>query len=187
MKPIWGGVFDFILRKSSGAFDESEHPRHPKGSKQGGKFAPKGGGGGTRDGGDGVLRKLMGLRGKFAQEAQEIYDGWDASDEELGDGEFGFGGICDAITRAMGDVIAGSGLDVETTEAGQDGGDHSWLLAIDHKNKRAFEIDIPPSIYERGGGYSWKKVDGVKFSADNVYVGEISYSDVADTSGEEGD
>lgn len=39
--PIWGGAFDFLLRKS-GAFDERKHPRHAKGSgENAGQFAPK--------------------------------------------------------------------------------------------------------------------------------------------------
>ena len=34
-----------VVRKAFGQYDESKHPRHPKGSAGGGKFAPKGGGG----------------------------------------------------------------------------------------------------------------------------------------------
>ena len=41
---FWGGAYDFILRKA-GTFDESDHPRHPKGSgENAGEFAPKAGG-----------------------------------------------------------------------------------------------------------------------------------------------
>ena len=40
--PRWTrGAFDALLEKA-GRYDESKHPRHPKGSKGGGKFAPKG-------------------------------------------------------------------------------------------------------------------------------------------------
>lgn len=42
---IWKPAYDAFLEKAMGGqYDESKHPRRPKGSPGGGKFAPKGGG-----------------------------------------------------------------------------------------------------------------------------------------------
>lgn len=39
---IWKPAYDAVLEKA-GVYDEEKHPRNPKGSKGGGRFAPKGG------------------------------------------------------------------------------------------------------------------------------------------------
>jgi hypothetical protein len=53
-------------------------------------------------------------------------------------------------------------------EGGQEGDDHSWVVA--YTKDEAYGIDIPYSIYEIGGGYSWKKIEGVTFEASDVEI-----------------
>jgi hypothetical protein len=37
-----------------------------------------------------------------------------------------------------------------------------------------YEVDIPPSVYETGGGYNWKKKDGIKFTPSDLVVHRLS-------------
>jgi 2'-5' RNA ligase/GNAT superfamily N-acetyltransferase len=124
-----------------------------------------------KEGAKSLQAQLMALRPQMAQVAQGIYDDWDSGgyrSSEGGDIEFGEGGICDSIAREIGGIIASKIRDVEVTDGGQDGDDHAWTIA--YRGKEVYGIDIPHTLYERGGGYSWTKVPGVTFSADDVEI-----------------
>jgi GNAT superfamily N-acetyltransferase len=98
--------------------------------------------------------------------AQKIYDEWDSDDE---DNEYGGGGICDAISQAMSGALAGNAsVDFEIADGGQPGDDHAWFIV--YNDTEAWGVDLPHSLYERGGGYSWKKVPGVEFSASDIEI-----------------
>ena len=121
------------------------------------------------------LERLQELRSSIAAYAQVIYDGWDQSDEELGDPEFGHGGICDVISSQIMDIVSNT-LGVEVVEGGQDGDNHSWVIAYD--DNEAFGIDIPHGVYELGAGYGWKKIPGVKFLAEDVEIFPLNREDI---------
>lgn len=112
--------------------------------------------------------KIFGLRAAFAKAAQRIYDEWQ-QDEDGDDPEHGTGGICSDIMYAMAAIAGRKGL--STLEAGQDGDDHSWLLVYDDHN--AYEVDIPYSIYEYGGGFQWTKKPGVTFRPEDVVISPV--------------
>lgn len=114
-----------------------------------------------------LYQQLSRLRPLMAQAAQLIYDQWDQSGEE-GDLQSGFGGICDEISRAIGGVIVENIPDVDITDGGQEGDDHAYLIA--YNDTEAFAVDIPPNVYETGGGYSWQKVQGVRFQPNHVLI-----------------
>lgn len=114
-----------------------------------------------------LLRTIKKLRPQLAAAAQEIYDAWDQDDEGL-DEELGSGGICDRISSAMADVIGRHVDGAYTQEGGQDGDDHSFLVVL--TSDEAVMVDIPHETYEKGRGYSWKKIEGVDFQPDDVYV-----------------
>jgi hypothetical protein len=116
---------------------------------------------------------LESLRPKLAEAAQRVLDEW-APDEEGWDEEFGSGGACDAVSRAMSEIIDVEG--VEVLEGGHDGDDHSWLIVYDDVD--AYAVDIPPGVYETGGGYSWKKIDGASVSPDDVVIEPVRRRDV---------
>jgi hypothetical protein len=127
---------------------------------------------------------LHSLRPQIASEAQKIYDEW-TQDESGVDEEYGAGGICDAIASRIMDflypILEGKfGPDCEYDRGGQDGDDHEWLMIFN--DKEAFGIDIPHALYERGGGYSWTKIPGAVFRADDVEIWEINRSDVEQSS-----
>lgn len=106
--------------------------------------------------------------------AQRVLDDWQ-QDEEGYDEEFGNGGACDAVSRAMAHVLSGIS-DVAITDGGQDGDDHAFLLIYDDVD--AFAVDIPANVYETGGGYSWRKREGIQLSEDDVVIDRIRRSDI---------
>jgi hypothetical protein len=68
-----------------------------------------------------LKQQLIALRPLLAQAAQSIYNAWEEDDNS--------GGICDEISDAIAGVIVSHVADVEIQEGGQDGSDHSWVIA----------------------------------------------------------
>ncbi len=117
----------------------------------------------------------MKLRSSIALEAQKVYNSWEQDDDGY-DYDFGSGGICDQISSAIQFVIYNTLENVECIDGGQDGDDHAYTIV--HNNKEAYEVDIPHSLYESGGGYSWKKIEGVVFSQEDVIIHPVKLSDI---------
>lgn len=59
---------------------------------------------------------------------------------------------------------------VEIREGGWEGDDHAYIIV--QRGRKAFVVDIPPEVYETGGGYSWRKRKGVQFEPDDVVIEE---------------
>jgi hypothetical protein len=119
-----------------------------------------------------LYNQLMRLRTQMAFAAQNIYNSWE-QDEQGMDAELGGGGICDEISRAVGDVVVRNIRNADTTEGGQEGDDHSWLVV--YNQQEAYGVDIPCHIYEKGGGYSWQKMQGVHFSPNDIAIWEVPH------------
>jgi hypothetical protein len=122
-----------------------------------------------------LLRRLEALRPKLAAAAQKVYDAWEV-DEDGFDGEVGTGGVCDQVAEAMHGVIDFD--DVTVIDGGHDGDDHAFLIVYDDRD--AFAVDIPPGVYETGGGYDWKKIPDVTIDGDDVEIYPVRRSDVAE-------
>jgi hypothetical protein len=120
-----------------------------------------------------LVDKVMALRDQLAQAAQKEYDDWH-QDEEGVDELLGCGGACDLIADAMGLVLNANGVDVMSDQ--DEGGDHAWLTAYDETTKEVVTVDIPPDVYEEGGGYNWKKRPDVVITADDVAVAPLKMS-----------
>ena len=104
------------------------------------------------------------LKPQLAKAAQEIYDNWDSEDPDCGGG-----GICDLVAGAMGDVITSKAENSpDISDGGHDGDDHAWIIV--QSGDEAYGVDIPPHVYERGGGYSWTKVQGVRILPEHVVI-----------------
>lgn len=102
--------------------------------------------------------------------AQHIYDEWEGGNDPV----YGSGGICDDISKAIGNLIVSRIPDADVFEGGQDGDDHAYVIA--YKNGLSYIVDIPYSIYERGGGYNWSKIPGVKFIPRHVVIEPTDYT-----------
>lgn len=122
---------------------------------------------GSRTAAGSLGQQLNQLKPALAQAAQVVLDAWQPGED--GDEVYGSGGPCDDIAQAMSGVI--SSLDCEVREGGQEGDDHAFLQV--YNDVEAYNVDIPPGAYEVGGGYSWRKLEGVVLGADDVVVEEF--------------
>lgn len=122
-----------------------------------------------------LYRSLLNLKPQFAAAAQSIYDSWDQTDEY---DEFGGGGICDAISQAISEILSSNNIDY--TEGGHDGDDHSYIIA--YNDSESYIIDIPYNVYETGGGYNWSKIDNVIFNENDIIISEVDRPDWIDRS-----
>ena len=113
-----------------------------------------------------LYTKLMSLRPQMAQAAQKVYDSWEGEDDE----ELGSGGICDEIAQEIAHVIVSKIAGVDIEDGGWDGDDHAWsIVSLGHER---YGADIPPHVYEYGGGYHWTKRTNVHFSPHDVEIFE---------------
>jgi transcriptional regulator with XRE-family HTH domain len=99
-----------------------------------------------------------------------------AANEAIAEFEWSGGGACDVVADALASVLAGAGID--TLEGGHDGDDHAWLIAYDGAAREACGVDVPASIYERGGGYSWQRLEGTTVVPSDVALWPISFEDI---------
>lgn len=113
-----------------------------------------------------LRQRLMALRPAIAAAAQKVVDEWQLDEEGL-DPELGAGGVCDLVASAIISVV-GQLDGVEATCGSQPGEDHEWVVASDGYS--AFLIDIPPGVYEVGGGYSWRKIEGAEVASQDVVI-----------------
>lgn len=133
----------------------------------------------------GDSKQLMGLRPALATAAQKVYDGWDQSSEE-GDPELGFGGICQDVADAMADVLSQKGIESQIADSHGMGDQHVWVVA--QVKDGIFNVDIHPSVYESGSGYTWNKKPDVHISANHVNISLLddnpsNYSEYTDVTG----
>lgn len=113
---------------------------------------------------------LQSLRPDFAAAAQSEYDQWDQSGE-YGDPTLGFGGICQDIAGAMADVIYNKTDFEASTVSAAIGEQHVFVIV--QTPDGVYEVDIPPHIYESGGGYNWQKLPDVKFEPADIIISLI--------------
>lgn len=116
-----------------------------------------------------LAQELFALREQIAAAAQEIYNIWE-QDDEGSDEEYGSGGICDDVQRAMGDAIV-SNIECELEDGGWEGDDHANLIVS--RGEEKYIVDIPATVYEIGGGMNWRKLPDVTITADDVIVAPI--------------
>lgn len=68
------------------------------------------------------------------------------------------------MAEAIAGVVSGAGIDATTAF---DEYEHH-VECIAYSDTEAYYVDIPYQLYETGGGYSWKKIQGVSFGPDDV-------------------
>ena len=101
--------------------------------------------------------------------AQKVYDEWE-QDEDGHDVELGTGGVCQDIASNIADVLNQHNIESATVSAAI-GDQHVYTVA--KLADGVFEVDIPPYVYETGGGYNWKKIPNVKFQKDHISIHKL--------------
>ena len=104
------------------------------------------------------------LRPQIAEGAQIIYNEWD---EESG--ELGGGGICDLIAESVATLINNSNPDwIAQTVLASVGEQHVFVIVGTPEG--VYAVDIPPSVYESGAGFSWNKKPDIIFTPSDVDI-----------------
>lgn len=117
------------------------------------------------------IKKIEQLRPQLAKAAQEVYDTWEQNDDGF-DEELGYGGICQDIADAMANVLAHEGFDLTIVDSQGVGEQHVWIVV--KTDEGVFSVDIPPYVYETGGGFNWKKKHEVEIDPSDVELYHIS-------------
>jgi len=110
--------------------------------------------------------RLQRLLPSIVRAAQRVYDEW-SQDESGFDEEVGYGGICHLIADEIVGVVADAGVMCTSVSASHEVHVYT-VLRLDRSG--VWLIDIRPYVYERGGGYNWKKIPGVKFDKSDITV-----------------
>jgi hypothetical protein len=123
-------------------------------------------------------QQLMVLRPQLVAAAQPVYDTWEQSEDGMDD-VYGGGGICDDIANAMLEVIDRSipDLDGLSTSGEPAHGDNHYYVVL-YRGQEGYAVDIPPGVYETGGGYTWQKTPDVQFDAADVQIYPVDAADV---------
>lgn len=128
-----------------------------------------------------LYNTLINLRNDFAIAAQKVYDEWE-QDEEGNDEIYGSGGICDDIADAMCDVINNK-TNYDCFHLYDEYNCHTSIYVYDVNSKQIFNVNIPPYVYEKGFGYSWKKINDVIFNLNDIDISEVDYDIYIDDDG----
>lgn len=115
------------------------------------------------------LEDLNLLKQQIAQCGQKQYDLWE-QDSTGYDHEVGYGGICHLIADEIVSLL--DRHRIESFSYSLDTEVH--VLVVCKLTEGVFFIDIPHRFYERGGGYTWKKIPNVIFESDMVSIDKIS-------------
>ena len=107
---------------------------------------------------------------QLAQAAQQVYNAWEQNDDGY-DEMYGGGGICHDIADAMCGILSSKGIEC-TTFSASIGEVHVWAIAKFAEG--VYSIDIPPNVYETGGGYTWKKMRDITFTPNDINIDKIT-------------
>ena len=97
--------------------------------------------------------------------AQNVYDEWD-EDVDV----YAGGGICHLIADAICDYLYEQNFECSTVSQSI-GEVHVYTVVKIPEG--VYCIDIPPSTYESGGGYSWEKIPNVEFDKHDLIIDMI--------------
>jgi hypothetical protein len=113
---------------------------------------------------------LNSLKSEICKIAQEVYDNWEQNNDGYCD-VLGYGGICQDIANGICSLL--NEKNIECTTVSQEI-DEQHVYVVAKTEEGIFETDIPPYLYETGGGYCWKKIPDVKFEERFVIIKMIS-------------
>ena len=108
---------------------------------------------------------ISSVKPKIILVAQKIYDLWIQNEND----ELNGGGICHLIADKIADILSDIGIPSVTVSSNYE----QHVYTVSQCSNGIFEIDIPYSIYEVGGGFTWTKIENVCFTVDDVLVSKL--------------
>jgi hypothetical protein len=110
-----------------------------------------------------AVRKVIPI---LVKSAQRVYNHWNEKNIDT----YAGGGICHLIADKFCDILNDQGISCSTVSS-----DHEQhVFTVVQVKEGIYKVDIHPSVYETGGGFTWKKIKHVKFSNEDVYLYKIS-------------
>jgi len=106
------------------------------------------------------LAHLRSKAPKIAAIAQEEYDAWDEADVDT----YAGGGICHFIAEAVQSALYRDGIECITQSSNHE--QHVFVVAL--VKEGIYMVDVPWSVYERGGGFTWYKLPNVHIRPSDV-------------------
>lgn len=100
---------------------------------------------------------------QLAQSAQKVYNEWTQDEDD----DLNGGGICHLIADAMCEEMSRIGIECATVSYSI-GEVH--VAAVAKLSDGVYTVDIPPSLYETGGGYTWQKRPDINFTPDYISI-----------------
>jgi hypothetical protein len=101
--------------------------------------------------------------------AQKVYDEWQ-QDNNGHDEELGSGGICHLIADDLLNVLSNHKI-YNCQSVCSNYEQHVYIIGKFEEG--VYEIDIPYSIYETGGGFNWKKIPDVVFDGSHISISRL--------------
>jgi hypothetical protein len=112
------------------------------------------------------IKEVESIKKHLVDEAQKLYDEW-TQDEDGYNEELGNGGICHLIAEAFIDVLYKHNIyRCQTVSSCHE----QHVYVVGQFREGVFMIDVPYHLYERGGGFTWKKLPDVKFDEDYIDI-----------------
>lgn len=111
------------------------------------------------------IADIQAMSNDLAAAARRVHAEWD-QDVDGHDEVFGYGGICQDVATGMVDTLVAAGFDNALTVHGTTGENHVWVVAL--CGDGVYAIDIPPSVYEIGSGFVWRKRRDAVITGDEV-------------------
>lgn len=111
------------------------------------------------------------IRAELAKAAQAVYDAWEQVDGI--DPDLGEGGICQDVASGMVEALSRQGVENALSMPASVGENHVFVVAL-IPGDGVYSVDIPPSVYEIGSGYVWRKREGVVFGPEDIVVDRIA-------------
>lgn len=116
-----------------------------------------------------TLAELESLIPDIIKVSQRVYDSWAQNDDGMDD-ELGCGGICQDIASEICGLLSEKGF--ECTTVSQEIGEQHVYTVVKLEDG-VYEVDIPPGVYETGGGYRWRKIPDVSFNKNDIVIDKI--------------
>lgn len=115
------------------------------------------------------IKQVHAIRSQLASAAQRVYDAWEVDPSGEVDDEYAGGGICHDIADGLLSVLNHHNIEAHSVSSSHE----VHVYVVGAFKEGVFKIDVPYSIYETGGGYSWKKIEDVTFDANDIDIDKI--------------